>query len=53
MRAPRRFIHAGQEWFYNGLFGFFFQPVSSQRTKERIVKEGQRLYPVLKIALGD
>ena len=45
------FTHRGQVWFWNGFTGFFFQPVSATRKKERIVSEGRHaLYDTLRAA---
>ena len=44
------FTHKGQEWHWNGFFGFFFQPVGPARKRERIVKEGHSLYGELRQA---
>ena len=47
------FQYRGKTWFWNGFFGFFFQPVSATRKKERFVKEGQHaLYDTLREAAG-
>jgi hypothetical protein len=47
------FSYRGQVWFWNGFAGFFFQPVSATRKKERFVREGQHaLYDTLREAAG-
>lgn len=43
------FTYRGQVWFWNGFAGFFFQPVSATRKKERIVRGGV-IYDVLRAA---
>jgi hypothetical protein len=47
------FSYRGQVWFWNGFAGFFFQPVSETRKKERFVREGRHaLYDTLREAAG-
>ena len=48
----RRFVYRRQEWFWNGFFGFFFQPIGLQRNRERFVYEGNPLYAKLNEAAG-
>jgi hypothetical protein len=44
------FTYNGQEWYWNGFWGFYFQPVGTTRKRERIVKEGGALYTQLRSA---
>lgn len=46
------FAHDGWTWYWNGFWGFFFQPAGPERKRERIVEEGHRLYPLLREAAG-
>jgi len=48
----KEFTHANEPWFWNGFFGFFFQPVGPGRHRERIVHEGHELYLPLRQSAG-
>ncbi len=39
-------------WFWNGFSGFYFQPISPTRNRERIIKESHPLYPTLRSVSG-
>jgi hypothetical protein len=40
--------YRGNTYYWNGFGGFFFLPVGRKRKRERIVKEGTRLYETLR-----
>lgn len=46
------FTYKGQEWYWNGFQGFFFQPVGPGRRRERIIREHHKLYAALRAAAG-
>ena len=50
--APITVRYRGNTYYWNGFWGFFFLPVGPHRTKERIVKEGTRLYETLRRLAG-
>ena len=39
-------------YYWNGFGGFFFVPVGPGRTRERIIKEGTHLFPILRELAG-
>ena len=45
------FTYDGEEWSWNGFWGFYFQPVSPTRKKERVCRRGS-LYNRLRSASG-
>jgi hypothetical protein len=50
-RMPR-VTYKGNTYLWNGFSGFFFLPVGPKRKRERLVKEGTRLYETLRRLAG-
>jgi len=40
--------YKGNEYIWNGFWGFFFLPAGPKRKKEKMIKEGTQLYDVLR-----